>query len=142
MLNIGLDAGVINDRIFVVMVVMALVTTFMTSPIIAWVYPPKWHQRLPPSSSSSALATSSSSAEAAMSKKRTKTAPKTEGFSEEGEVEDEQAEDKHILLFLQNIDSIPLVSNILQAIFLSFFECCWLRIKFIRYFFFFLMYLL
>uniref|UniRef100_A0A914QBA1 Cation/H+ exchanger domain-containing protein n=1 Tax=Panagrolaimus davidi TaxID=227884 RepID=A0A914QBA1_9BILA len=41
-LNIGVDAGVINERIFAVMIVMALVTTFMTSPIIAYVYPPKY----------------------------------------------------------------------------------------------------
>lgn len=39
-LNIGLNAGVINDVVFTIMVLMALVTTFMTSPLIALVYPP------------------------------------------------------------------------------------------------------
>ncbi|KAJ2785364.1 hypothetical protein H4R18_000575 [Coemansia javaensis] len=45
-LNIGLDAGVINTKIFTMMVVMALVTTFATAPIVAWIYPPKYHKRL------------------------------------------------------------------------------------------------
>uniref|UniRef100_A0A915ITU1 Cation/H+ exchanger domain-containing protein n=1 Tax=Romanomermis culicivorax TaxID=13658 RepID=A0A915ITU1_ROMCU len=40
-LNIGYDTHVINDRIFLIMVVMALVTTFMTTPIISVIYTPK-----------------------------------------------------------------------------------------------------
>lgn len=43
-LNIGHDAGVLNDQIFVIMVVMALVTTFMTTPIVMWLYP-EWYQK-------------------------------------------------------------------------------------------------
>lgn len=38
-LNIGLDIGVISPAVFSMMVVMALVTTFMTSPLLDWVYP-------------------------------------------------------------------------------------------------------
>jgi hypothetical protein len=38
-LNIGLDAGIIDIRVFTIMVVMALVTTFMTSPLVSLVYP-------------------------------------------------------------------------------------------------------
>lgn len=38
-LNIGLDLGVISPTIFTMMVLMALVTTFMTTPILKWVYP-------------------------------------------------------------------------------------------------------
>lgn len=45
-LNIGLEAKVINDRIFVIMVMMALVTTFITSPVISFVYPPRFHKRI------------------------------------------------------------------------------------------------
>ncbi|KAJ2004149.1 K(+)/H(+) antiporter [Coemansia thaxteri] len=45
-LNIGLQAGVIDTRIFTMMVVMALVTTFVTSPVVAWLYPPKYQKRL------------------------------------------------------------------------------------------------
>jgi len=41
-LNIGHDAGVINDQVFVIMIVMALVTTFMTTPIVMAIYPPKY----------------------------------------------------------------------------------------------------
>ncbi|KAI8636592.1 Sodium/hydrogen exchanger family-domain-containing protein [Parasitella parasitica] len=43
-LNIGHDAGVLNDQIFVIMVVMALITTFMTTPIVMWLYP-EWYQK-------------------------------------------------------------------------------------------------
>jgi Kef-type K+ transport system membrane component KefB/nucleotide-binding universal stress UspA family protein len=38
-LNIGLDLGVISPTVFAMMVVMALVTTFMTQPILAVIYP-------------------------------------------------------------------------------------------------------
>jgi len=37
-LNIGLDIGVISPALFAMMVLMALITTFMTSPILEWVY--------------------------------------------------------------------------------------------------------
>jgi Kef-type K+ transport system membrane component KefB len=35
-LNIGLDLGVISPTLFAVMVVMALVTTLATSPVVRW----------------------------------------------------------------------------------------------------------
>ena len=38
-LNIGLDIGVISPPLFSMLVVMALVTTFMTTPLLEWVYP-------------------------------------------------------------------------------------------------------
>jgi hypothetical protein len=38
-LNIGLDLGVLSVRLFTMMVIMALVTTFMTSPLLEYVYP-------------------------------------------------------------------------------------------------------
>lgn len=38
-LNIGLDLGVISPTVFAMMVVMALVTTFMTEPVLAAIYP-------------------------------------------------------------------------------------------------------
>jgi Kef-type K+ transport system membrane component KefB len=41
-LNLGLDAGVINVKVFTIMVLMAIITTLMTSPLIQWVYPPKF----------------------------------------------------------------------------------------------------
>ncbi|KAF9926571.1 K(+)/H(+) antiporter [Linnemannia zychae] len=43
-LNIGYDAGVINDRVFVIMVVMCLITTCMTTPIVSYVYPPEYQR--------------------------------------------------------------------------------------------------
>ena len=38
-LNIGLDLGIISPAVFSMLVVMALVTTFMTTPLLAWIYP-------------------------------------------------------------------------------------------------------
>jgi Kef-type K+ transport system membrane component KefB/nucleotide-binding universal stress UspA family protein len=38
-LSIGLDLGVISPAIFSMMVLMALFTTFITSPLIGWLYP-------------------------------------------------------------------------------------------------------
>jgi Kef-type K+ transport system membrane component KefB len=38
-LNVGLDLGVISPELFAMMVLMALVTTFATSPLLDWVYP-------------------------------------------------------------------------------------------------------
>ncbi len=38
-LNIGLDLGVISPTLFTMMVIMALVTTFMTSPLLERIYP-------------------------------------------------------------------------------------------------------
>ena len=38
-LNLGMDLGVISPTLFTMLVIMALVTTFATSPILRWVYP-------------------------------------------------------------------------------------------------------
>lgn len=38
-LNIGLDLGVISPALFAMMVLMALVTTFITTPLLEWIYP-------------------------------------------------------------------------------------------------------
>jgi Kef-type K+ transport system membrane component KefB len=38
-LNIGLDLGVISPALFSMMMLMALVTTFMTTPLLQWLYP-------------------------------------------------------------------------------------------------------
>jgi Kef-type K+ transport system membrane component KefB/nucleotide-binding universal stress UspA family protein len=40
-LNIGLRLGVINELLFAMLVIMALTTTFMTSPLVEWIYPKK-----------------------------------------------------------------------------------------------------
>jgi Kef-type K+ transport system membrane component KefB len=41
-LNIGLDLGVISQTLFSIMVLMALVTTLMTSPLLSWIYPERF----------------------------------------------------------------------------------------------------
>ncbi len=38
-LNLGMDLGVISPTIFTMLVIMALVTTVATSPVLRWVYP-------------------------------------------------------------------------------------------------------
>ena len=39
MLNVGLSAGIINQRLFSMFVVEALVLTFITAPFTVWIYP-------------------------------------------------------------------------------------------------------
>jgi Kef-type K+ transport system membrane component KefB len=38
LLNIGLDIGVISPALFTMLVLMAVVTTFMTAPVLEWIY--------------------------------------------------------------------------------------------------------
>lgn len=44
-LSIGLDLGVISPAIFVMMVLMAIATTFMTTPVLEWIYPSRLIRR-------------------------------------------------------------------------------------------------
>jgi len=41
-LNIGLDAGVLNSTCFTIMILLALITTFITTPLALWVFPKKY----------------------------------------------------------------------------------------------------
>ncbi len=45
-LNIGLQAKILSTRTFTIFVVMALVTTFATTPLTVWLYPPWYQQKL------------------------------------------------------------------------------------------------
>ncbi|KAF6809580.1 k+ homeostasis protein kha1 [Colletotrichum musicola] len=45
-LNIGLQANILSTRTFTMFVVMALVTTFTTSPLVMWLYPPSYQRKL------------------------------------------------------------------------------------------------
>jgi Sodium/hydrogen exchanger family len=45
-LNIGLQARILSSRTFTIFVVMALVTTFATTPLVVWLYPPWYQQKL------------------------------------------------------------------------------------------------
>jgi len=45
-LNIGLQAKILSTRTFTMFVVMALVTTFATAPLVSWLYPPWYQQKL------------------------------------------------------------------------------------------------
>jgi Kef-type K+ transport system membrane component KefB len=39
LLNIGLEIGVITPSVFTMMVIMALVTTIIATPLLQWIYP-------------------------------------------------------------------------------------------------------
>lgn len=45
-LNIGLQAKILSTRTFTIFVVMALVTTFATTPLVVWLYPPWYQEKL------------------------------------------------------------------------------------------------
>ncbi|EEU39445.1 uncharacterized protein NECHADRAFT_104735 [Fusarium vanettenii 77-13-4] len=45
-LNIGLQAKILSTRTFTIFVVMALVTTFLTTPLVSWLYPPSYQRKL------------------------------------------------------------------------------------------------
>src|SRR5687767_13887759 len=47
-LRVGLELKVIPESVFAMMVMMALATTSLTTPILAWVYPRRLFQQLPP----------------------------------------------------------------------------------------------
>lgn len=46
-LNIGRELGVISDVVFAMMVIMALVTTALTTPVLSWVYPDRLFRERP-----------------------------------------------------------------------------------------------
>lgn len=43
-LNVGLNARIISEEVYSMFVVMAVVTTFMTTPLTMWIYPPKYRK--------------------------------------------------------------------------------------------------
>jgi hypothetical protein len=42
---VGLETHVINDEIFAIMVLMAVTTTFMTTPLVSYIYPPQYFRK-------------------------------------------------------------------------------------------------
>ncbi|KAH9480856.1 K(+)/H(+) antiporter 1 [Psilocybe cubensis] len=45
-LNVGLSAGILSPRVFSMFVLEALVLTFMTTPLVTWLYPPQFRRRI------------------------------------------------------------------------------------------------
>ncbi|CCE86781.1 Piso0_005293 [Millerozyma farinosa CBS 7064] len=45
-LNVGLSSGIISQRVYSMFVVMALITTFSTTPLTIWVYPISYRTKL------------------------------------------------------------------------------------------------
>ncbi|KAJ3329142.1 K(+)/H(+) antiporter [Blyttiomyces sp. JEL0837] len=46
-LNIGLDANLINDQVFAIMVLLAIITTCITTPLVTLIYPESYHSPTP-----------------------------------------------------------------------------------------------
>ncbi|WUI00878.1 cation:proton antiporter [Spirillospora sp. NBC_00431] len=46
-LNVGLEAGIIGEHLFTTLVLMALLTTLMTGPLLAWIKPLKMDRPVP-----------------------------------------------------------------------------------------------
>ena len=46
MQNIGLSAKILSQRTFTIFVVMALITTFATTPLVSFIYPPSYQKKL------------------------------------------------------------------------------------------------
>lgn len=44
-LNVGLQAGIISQKVYTMFVIMALVTTFLTTPLALWVYPVSYREK-------------------------------------------------------------------------------------------------
>ncbi|CAK9781840.1 putative potassium:hydrogen antiporter [Cutaneotrichosporon oleaginosum] len=44
-LNVGLEAGIIEEKLFSMLVLVAVVLTFITTPCTLWIYPYKYHTR-------------------------------------------------------------------------------------------------
>ncbi|KAL7751075.1 K(+)/H(+) antiporter [Sorochytrium milnesiophthora] len=90
-LNLGLDNGVINKQVFVVMVLMALLTTFMTTPLIAHVYPFK---RLQEDYEMKRLGA---------------------GEAKQSQAAQDTAVSLRVLVCLENMNPVPTILNLVQA---------------------------
>ena len=44
-LAVARDANVINDSVYTMLVIMAVITTAMAGPLLSWVYPQRWLDR-------------------------------------------------------------------------------------------------
>lgn len=45
-LNVGLNAQIISEKVYSMFIVMTLITTFLTTPLTRWVYPPRYREKL------------------------------------------------------------------------------------------------
>ncbi|KAF8945508.1 K(+)/H(+) antiporter [Haplosporangium gracile] len=96
-LNIGYDAGVINDKVFVIMVAMCLITTCMTTPAVSYIYPPHYQR---------------ASALRALAKEKAKS-----GDIERNDyLEDAEATNKGIMLCLDKIHNLPAMMTFLDML--------------------------
>ncbi|KAF9582169.1 K(+)/H(+) antiporter [Lunasporangiospora selenospora] len=96
-LNIGYDAGIIDARVFVIMVAMCLITTCMTTPLVSYIYPPSYQR---------------AAALRALAKER-----KLAGDIESQDPTDSvDPANKGYLLCLDNIHNLPSMMTLLQSL--------------------------
>ncbi|KAK3840260.1 MAG: Sodium/hydrogen exchanger family-domain-containing protein [Linnemannia elongata] len=96
-LNIGYDAGVINDKVFVIMVAMCLITTCMTTPAVSYIYPPHYQR---------------ASALRALAKEKAKNGD----IERNDQVEDAELTNKGIMLCLDKIHNLPAMMTFLDML--------------------------
>ncbi|KAF9540904.1 K(+)/H(+) antiporter [Mortierella hygrophila] len=96
-LNIGYDAGVINDKVFVIMVAMCLITTCMTTPAVSYIYPPHYQR---------------ASALRALAKEKAKNGD----IERNDHMEDAEITNKGIMLCLDKIQNLPAMMTLLDML--------------------------
>ncbi|KAG0280232.1 K(+)/H(+) antiporter [Linnemannia exigua] len=96
-LNIGYDAGVINDRVFVIMVAMCLITTCMTTPAVSYIYPVHYQR---------------ASALRALAKEKAKNGD----IERDGDVDKTEFNNKGIMLCLDKIHNLPAMMTFLDML--------------------------
>ncbi|KAG0338549.1 K(+)/H(+) antiporter [Podila humilis] len=97
-LNIGYDAGVINAKIFVIMVAMCLITTCMTTPGVSYIYPVHYQR---------------AAAQRALAKER-KLNGDVEQYGDSTEVLD--TSNKGFMLCLDKIQNLPAMMTFLEML--------------------------
>ncbi|KAF9445370.1 hypothetical protein P691DRAFT_675742 [Macrolepiota fuliginosa MF-IS2] len=103
-LNVGLSAGILSTRVFSMFVLEALVLTCMTTPLVSYLYPPKYRVRLAKSGANFSNVADDEAGITGMSKK--KRSPKDERqTSQSGDGEDD--EKTRFTVVLDRIEHLP-----------------------------------
>jgi len=127
-LNVGLQAHILSTRVFSMFVLEALVLTFMTTPLMTWLYPPLYRVRIAKSGANfNNVADDEAAAAARRGQKHGKNKKKrgenekrerrSGGGSEEYEEEEKEFEEKtRFTIVLDKIEHLPGAMAIAQLI--------------------------
>ncbi|CDO73116.1 hypothetical protein BN946_scf185007.g170 [Trametes cinnabarina] len=100
-LNVALSAGILSQRVFSMFVLEALVLTFMTTPAVTLLYPPKYRKRVTATDGTSSSAPGTEGA-----------AQRFEGFSQGREV----VQKTHFTVVLDKLEHLPGMMAITQLV--------------------------